>query len=441
MTRPKNALFLVLMAVFASGGILFSGISSYDFIVHLDRQVHAITCSFIPGAGSLDTTGTSGCYAALMSPYSSIMRTTVWGGIPIALMSMSVFAYLLFRALDVLLGKKRSDPHESLFLVAASFLPVFMSVIYFLIAVYLVGAVCKLCMGIYIASAGVFVFAILSCWKAFRAQKGGEEQAAGAAKTSVPWSRFAVYFAEGLVFVAVPVLLYLALKPAYTEEMSRCGDLAHGEDKYGVRVRLAGSASGVPAVEVLDPLCPACKGFKERLEASGLVERLDLQGVLFPLDKQCNWMVSESLHPGACAVSEAVLCAGDRAPDVLTWSLEHNEELRELGALDAKAPPTKKGPPEYARVYARVLQEFPSLGDCVNKPAVRSRINKSLRWIVSNSLPVLTPQLYVGGRKLCDEDTDLGLEFSLSRLLETRMSMALPGATAGIPAGPAGGRP
>jgi hypothetical protein len=355
---------------------------------------------------------------------------------------MSVFAYLLFRALDVLLGKKRSDPHESLFLVAASLLPVVMSVIYFLIAVYLVGAVCKLCLGIYMASAGVFVFAILSYWKALRAHRGGEEPAEGSAKASVPWVRFAVYFAEGAFFVAVPLLLYLALKPAYTDDMAKCGDLTHGEDKYGVRVRLAGSASGVPAVEVLDPLCPACKGFKERLEASGLVERLDLQGVLFPLDKQCNWMVSESLHPGACAVSEAVLCAGDRAPEVLTWSLEHNEELRALGAEDAKTPTNKKGSIEYARVYARVLQEFPSLADCVNKPGVKSRINKSLRWIVSNSMPVLTPQLYVGGRKLCDEDTDLGLEFSLSRLLAQRASTAMSGASAGNPAGPAaGGRP
>jgi len=137
-----------------------------------------------------------------------------------------------------------------------------------------------------------------------------------------------------------------------------------------------------------------------------------------------------------------VLCAGDRAPEVLTWSLEHNEELRALGAEDAKARPTKKGPPEYARVYARVLQEFPSLGDCVNKPAVRSRINKSLRWIVSNSMPVLTPQLYVGGRKMCDEDTDLGLEFSLQRLLGARASTALSGAAAATPASPApGGRP
>ena len=36
---------------------------------------------------------------------------------------------------------------------------------------------------------------------------------------------------------------------------------------------------------------------------------------------------------------------------------------------------------------------------------------------VSNQLPVLAPQLYVAGVKLCDEDVDLGLSFALSRML------------------------
>jgi hypothetical protein len=38
--------------------------------------------------------------------------------------------------------------------------------------------------------------------------------------------------------------------------------------------------------------------------------------------------------------------------------------------------------------------------------------------VVSNSLPVLTPQLFVRNRKIPDEDTDLGLDFVLARTLE-----------------------
>jgi len=37
--------------------------------------------------------------------------------------------------------------------------------------------------------------------------------------------------------------------------------------------------------------------------------------------------------------------------------------------------------------------------------------------VVSNSLPVLTPQLFVRNHKIPDEDTDLGLDFVLARTL------------------------
>jgi hypothetical protein len=182
--------------------------------------------------------------------------------------------------------------------------------------------------------------------------------------------------------------------------------LRHPEDKYGVRIKLNRNSRGVPALEVLDPLCPACKHFAERLAASGLTDRLALEAVVFPLDKDCNWMVNESLHPGACGVSEALLCAGDRAPQVLAWAFAHQDELLAMAEQD----------PE--RVSDALRRQFPFVADCIGKPGVRARLNRSLRWSVSNSLPVLAPQLYMRNQKVCDEDTDLGLEYVLTRILE-----------------------
>jgi len=69
-------------------------------------------------------------------------------------------------------------------------------------------------------------------------------------------------------------------------------------------------------------------------------------------------------------------------------------------------------------VYAMIKAKFPAVSECVNKPEVKSKVNQSLRWVSSNSLPILTPQLYVKGRRVCDEDTDLGLDFALNRLIE-----------------------
>src|SRR5438552_2739972 len=73
---------LIAALCFALLGCIFAAVSTSDFIQHLDRQVHAIHCSFIPGAGK--EIGESGCRTVMMSPYSSFFRESVWGGVPIS---------------------------------------------------------------------------------------------------------------------------------------------------------------------------------------------------------------------------------------------------------------------------------------------------------------------------------------------------------------------
>lgn len=396
----KNLSKVILLAFlgFAVLGMLSSAISAYDFIAHLDRQMHSISCSVIPGLGDKAQTGTGGCYAVMMSPYSSVLRTETWGGIPIALPSFSVFAFLVFLGLDLFLRRGFARPKVLLFAIAAAALPSIVSLVYWFISVTVIGAVCKNCVGIYTASFGSLIAAALAFWLA---RKDPDPDA----PPGFPWRWYALAFAEGVAFVVVPLLVFLAAKPVYTNEMARCGTLMHQEDKYNVRVKINERRNGVEAVELIDPLCPACKAFRDRLEGSGLVDKLDLDAVLFPLDSTCNWMVSESLHPGACTVSEAVLCAGGRANEVLNWALDNQEELRQTAVADPK------------RLKSRIAERFPEVADCMGRPAVKSRVNKSLRWIISNSSKVMTPQLFVRGTKLCDEDSDLGLEFALTRLL------------------------
>jgi uncharacterized membrane protein len=386
---PRAA--LVAFALFALLGVVFSAVSTFDFVAHLDRQVHAITCSIVPGMGPRDASGTSGCHAVLMSPYSSVFRSLTWGGIPIALPSLGVFAFLFFRGLDLSL-RRGVGRGETGFLVVAALLPVATSAVYFWISKVELGTVCTVCAGIYGASLGVLVAAI---WAHLGA----------GASTGTNLGQWPLYFLEGCALVLVPVMLYMVQKPAYPDALARKNELRHPEDRYGVMLKNKGSGS-VPAIEVLDPLCPACKAFSQRLTASDLGRDLALQTVLFPLDKDCNWMVNESLHPGSCAVSEAVLCAGEKSSVVLEWAFAHQPELLAAGARGQDA------------VYAQIKQEFPALSACLGLPLVRTRLNRSLRWVVANSLPVLTPQLFVRNHKIPDEDTDLGLDFVLARTLE-----------------------
>jgi uncharacterized membrane protein len=467
-------------------GVVFAAVSTYDFVQHLDRQVHNLHCSFVPGVSH---SGESGCQVAMMSPYSSVLRGRIWGGVPISLPALSVFAFLVFYALDLALTRRKADPRATGFLALATALPALASLVMLLIAVTQLGTTCKLCVCIYIASALCLVGGV-ALWRQAAGARGGEPAPArrggdnkprdatrggvngpalpghppeggygksplsidepafvGRAKTGSDARLVAVsgggasagflaaVFLIGVGFVAVPVLLYLAMAPDHARFIGSCEGLLHPEDPYGVMLRVdrpaRGEAKPVPAIEVLDPLCPACKAFEQRLAASGLAGRLDRKAVLFPLDVPCNWMVSEATHPGACTVSEAALCAGDKAPDVIAWAFEHGEQVRDAARADPAAA---------ARL---VKQRFPELASCVGSPEARSRLNKSMRWIVANNIRVLTPQLFVDKVKLCDEDVDLGLEYTLSAMLDrhARGALAITPAEKPAPARPAGKAP
>ena len=428
----KPPTWLIVVLVGAGLGLLFAGISTYDFVQHLDRQVHSLHCSFIPGVTHSDPT--SGCQVAMMSPYSSIFRSHVWGGIPISLGAMSVFAFIAFYAADLLVTRRKDDVKATLFLVAATALPLLTSLVMLMISLTKLGTTCKLCVCIYISSAVVFTGAIMM-WKKARAasgstealgtsRSGGHRLEVGVATEPASTGFLGAMLGLGIVFVAVPIMLYLAMAPDNSKFIGTCDALAKPDDTYGVMVDVHRVGQGAPTLEILDPLCPACKAFEQRLEASGLNDQLDRRAVMFPLDNSCNWMITETTHPGACTVSEAVLCAGAKAPEVIKWAFEVQDQIR---------ADTAKDPGAAARY---VKQKFPELAACVGSPEARSRLNKSLRWSVANNIHVLTPQLFVDNTKLCDEDVDLGLEFALTIMLDrhAKGTLAPPPSAAPTPA-------
>src|SRR5580700_12056349 len=75
-------------------GLVFAAYSTYDYAEQLDRQVHAVHCSFIPGLPA-SSDGDNPCKAALFSAYSAVLRATFWGGVPISLLAMGAFAFFV----------------------------------------------------------------------------------------------------------------------------------------------------------------------------------------------------------------------------------------------------------------------------------------------------------------------------------------------------------
>ncbi len=405
---PRTSSRLLALAVTAAAvvGAAFSAVSTSDFMQFLDRQVHSIHCSFIPGAGV--ELGESGCKTVMMSPYSSYFRESVWGGVPVSVWSLAVFAFLAYRAAAIAL-KGNATRGEANFLFAATALPVVMSLIYGYLSLVQVGATCKVCIGIYASSATVFVLALIL-----------------RARTPRPMShepnRFILSFAQGVAFVALLTAVFFVARPPSDvgKGAAGCGTLVQADDPSGVMLEL--KSGHVESIELLDPLCPSCKAFDTRLSASSSAQNLALKGVLFPLDSTCNWMISEELHPGACAVSEAILCAtglGEKRDHaagrkVLTWAFKHQESLREDAKKDQKA------------MRAALEQQFPEVRGCLGGAQVKNKLTKSLRWAVANGLSVLTPQLFVRDRRMCDEDTDLGLDYSLKKMIASSAKGAHP---------------
>ncbi|MEZ4269948.1 MAG: vitamin K epoxide reductase family protein [Myxococcota bacterium] len=428
--NSSKALWLVVIG--STLGILFASVSTYDFVQHLDRQVHGVHCSFVPGLGNPDISGTSGCQATMMSPYSSVWRQTLWGGLPISLPAISVFAFLLFLAFELIASGRSNHRQATGMLLLATLVPALTSAVMAYIALATLGAACKLCIGIYVAS-GLCLLGAFMTWYAAKQYEhlrlsaldnddalgdlGEDDETPHLPLHQAPPLTSGHVFAAiglGVVFVALPVGAYVAAAPDQDRFIAQCGTLDYPGDRYEVMVPVGPQSGGAPVIEVLDPLCPACRAFEQHLGGTGLDARLNRQMLLFPLDNACNWMVESAVHPGACTVSEAVLCAGDQAGEVIAWAFAEQDAIRAATAQDPRA------------AKRMVQKAFPKLARCVGGAAVRARLNKSLRWAVSNRLPLMTPQLYIAGVKLCDEDLDLGLEYALSFLLRHHQQGTLP---------------
>lgn len=411
--RPRPFTIVFLLA--AAAGLFFTGWSTADFVAQLDRQVHSIHCSFVPGLDTTDATGSSGCHVTMMSPYSSVLRSALWGGLPISLPGMGVFAFLLFRGLDLLLNGRENDRGATGFVALAAVLPLLTSLVMGYISLVTLGAACKLCIGTYIASTVAFL-AALAIWRTSGVREVGIGfgSMASVEPPRTGMGAHIVSFAIGVAFVAIPALTYVISMPDYDKYIGACGSLPRPEDTYGIFVPVGQQSTGKAAIEVFDPLCPACRAFETRLDASGLGDDIKRKAVMFPLDNSCNWMIGSALHPGACMVSEAVLCADTKADGVIAWAFAHQDEIKVAAAKDPKA------------ALALVTTAFPELKSCIGTDKVKQKLNKSLRWAVANQLPVLTPQLYVDGVKLCDEDTDLGMDYALTRLLAHNNATAAP---------------
>ncbi len=412
-------------------GLTFGSLSSLDYIQHLDRQVHDIHCSYIPGLGA-EQSADNACRVAMYSPYSSILREHFWGGIPISLFAVGAFGFFAAFALYLLLAGRLAPRRAVLFFAIFSVTPLLASCVMATISALKLGHFCKTCVGIY-ASSLVLAAAAIAGWAAVRREAatpphpgyggsldgppyGGYGGGSGGVAPTVvdgeplrsdgPLWLLGVWALALAAFASVPALLYVGALPSYGKYINSCGKLEKPAEPTDKLIHITPPGARQPATLFVDPLCPTCKAFHQRLATEGILDKLDLTLVLFPLDSECNWMLDRPVHPGSCLVSKAVLCGDHRALQVLEWAYENQDEI--LAAAKAGAGT--------ANVHAMIRKQWPGLEACMDSKETRLRLDHMLRYIVNNHLPVSTPQMFLGETRLCDEDTDMGLSYTIRRL-------------------------
>ncbi|HMJ52238.1 MAG TPA: vitamin K epoxide reductase family protein [Polyangiaceae bacterium] len=388
----------ILGALASILGLTFAAYSSVDYAAHLDRRLHDVHCSLVPGLTS-GADEENPCRAAMYSAYSALFRGSYWGGIPVSLFALGAFSFFFGFSMYLLFAGPRASKRAVWFFAAAGATPFAVSLIMFVISVTKIGSLCKTCVGIYLSSSLLLVAALL----ALRAAKPsyGETMPRPAGKWGPP-----VLWALALAASAlIPSLVYAAAVPDERPFLGNCGKLEKAVEAHNALLHLKTAHSVRPAILFEDPLCPTCRAFHQRLIAEGAYDRLDIQLSLFPLDSECNWMLTTPLHPGACTLSKAVICGGDHARQVLEWAYDQQDDLVKVA---------KAGDGELRRVISKRWGQ--SAATCLDAPATKQKLNQQLHFAADNAIPVSTPQMYLGDRKVCDEDTDLGLRYTLTQL-------------------------
>lgn len=410
MTRISGLVALVASLL----GLLFASYSTFDYAKHLDRRLHDIHCSIIPGAPPTDAA--DACRAAMYSPYSALLKEKYWGGIPISLFAVGAFAFFVAFALYLTVAGDRAPKKAVGFFSVVTLGPVLASLVMLTISITKLGSFCLVCVGIYISSfllglAGLAGVVGLRGEKV--ASRGGgpspydrpRDPYGGTPRPEVGWTHPPAWLVALALFTLMPAVVYASAMPDHRPYLGHCGSLKVTQEAANALIHIQSPRSIQPTVLFEDPLCPTCKAFHERLLAEDVFDKLNVQLSLFPLDSDCNWMLTDPLHPGACLVARAVICGGNQARQVLEWAYENQEDLSKAG----------KAGPEVLRAAIQKRWGAQTLL-CMDAKSTLLTLNRHLHFAADNSIPVSTPQMFFGDKRFCDEDTDIGLRYTLGQL-------------------------
>lgn len=277
-------------------GLGIAGFTVSALLVRLHAQAHAGASSFC------SLSETVNCDRVALSAHA------VQLGIPVAAWGMLGYAVIAAVAAAGLVLRRPVPAWPAAALLVLGAVATVASVGFALVSKFLIGAWCLLCVISWAISLGVLV----TGWRACRA--GGARSAVQAAFVEVRGKPVRV--ASVLAVLAMAIGLVIALYPHYWEQRPRSSESAplpsSSPRKKAPEMVTSAAAGPLIVVEYTDFECPYCARMHEELRTVSLRPDVRIVRRHFPLDGACNPAVRPGIHPSACALARAAICAEDQ---------------------------------------------------------------------------------------------------------------------------------
>jgi len=284
---PRRA--LVASAALAALGLVLASVLAVE---HARAHAGATTFCAINDFVNCDRVATSGWSVVLGLPVA------VWGG----------FAYGLALLLSIA-GLRSGRPHATwpaglLFVLGA--LAAAVAVALALVSELAIGALCILCAASWLVSGALFA----TSWRATHPDGVAAALRADLALLRRRLPRTAAIVVAGGACVALVCAAYRAGGSPYWDHAA-----APRAARPASPAAPGAAPSGGPTVvvEFSDYECPFCAMAHEETNAL-LATRPDVRLVRrnFPLDTACNPLLKRQMHPGACGLAAAAICAEEQ---------------------------------------------------------------------------------------------------------------------------------
>lgn len=428
MYRPVSKIWIYLLSLL---GVVVSATALYEHIIY--RYGLATGPSFCNISQHIN------CEAVNASEWSLFL------GLPIA--SYGLFFYVAVLGLLWISGPSRkvSDARANHVVFVSGVVGSLVSIALFLISEFVIGALCLMCMALYLVS---FLLLGVSWWGAgtgFRAALiGGVQQLVGFVVSAMRGDRAALAGAVslllwGVVATASPAITYSLAKAV------RGAGASHGNSALAERdpvtawrqapqvqipiVVDAGAfgdyakgdaAAPIQIVEFADFECPGCRVLYAAL--GPLLEKFKGRYYFifknYPLDSACNPGITRKFHENACFAAYFIRCAGEQGRfwEALDYAFTDPVLERDGESDDAKVQQVRDV--MLSDGAAALGLDPQALRECVASERYLTRVRGEVKQGDELGLHS-TPSFWVNGRKV-ERPTPDALEQIFSAILAER---------------------